>query len=382
MGRIIGKVLVTGGLGFIGSHLVDLLVKNDYDVRILDNLEPQIHGESRTLPDYANEKAEIVIGDVSDKKDVAKAVSDMDAVVHLAASVGVGQSMYQIEKYVRCNTYGTANLLDILVNSENSIKKLVVASSNTIYGEGKCLCASCGPVYPDLRKAEQLVDKDWAPKCPNCGESLEPVPTSEDKPLTPTSIYAQTKRHQEEMCLLVGKTYGLPTVALRYFNVYGPRQALSNPYTGVCALFSNRILNSKPPYIFEDGLQTRDFVNVKDVAKAMLLSLETSSGNYMPINVGSGKPVSIIELAQLLIKLYGKSMKSAVSHRYRIGDVRHCYADISRAKELLNYEPSVRLEEGIANLVEWAGAHGWAAVDFSDKAIKELETRKLVGRKV
>lgn len=378
LGRTIDKVLVTGGLGFIGSHVVDLLVEEGYGVRILDNLEPQIHGEARKLPDYVNGKAELLIGDVSDKKDVAKVVLDMDAVIHLAASVGVGQSMYQIEKYVRCNTYGTANLLDILVNDENCVKKLVVASSMSIYGEGKYNCISCGPVYPGLRKEEQLLGKNWEPKCPNCGESVEPVPTDEDKPLMPTSIYAQTKRHQEEMCLLVGKTYGLPTVALRYFNVYGPRQALSNPYTGVCTLFSSRILNDKPPYIFEDGLQMRDFVNVKDVAKAVLLALEKSNGDYMPINAGSGKPTSIIKLAQILVRLYGRSMRSHVSHRCRKGDVRHCYADISRAKGLLDYEPSIRLEEGLENLVKWSVKHGWTAVDFSDKAMSELEKRKLI----
>jgi dTDP-L-rhamnose 4-epimerase len=378
VGRTIGKVLVTGGLGFIGSHVVDLLVEKGYDVRILDNLEPQIHGEARKLPDYVNGKAELVIGDVSDKKDGAKVVLDMDAVIHLAAAVGVGQSMYQIEKYVRCNTYGTANLLDILVNDENCVKKLVVASSMSIYGEGKYKCVSCGPVYPGLRKEEQLVGKDWEPKCPNCGEPVEPVPTDEDKPLMPTSIYAQTKTHQEEMCLLVGRTYGLPAVALRFFNVYGPRQALSNPYTGVCALFSSRILNDKPPYIFEDGLQTRDFVNVKDVAKAVVLALEKNVCDYMPINVGSGKPISIIELARILLRLYGKNMESLVSYRYRKGDVRHCYADISRARHLLGYEPAVGMDEGLADLVNWALEHGWGAVDLSNKAIKELEERKLI----
>lgn len=378
MGRAIDRVLVTGGLGFIGSHVVDLLVEKGYEVRIFDNLEPQVHGDARKLPDYVNGKAELLIGDMRDREAVVGALSDMDVVIHLAAAVGIGQSMYQIEKYVACNTYGTANLLDAIVNSVHSVKKLIAASSNTIYGEGKYLCASCGPVYPGLRKEEQLVGKNWEPKCPNCGKSVGPVPTDEDKPLMPASIYAQTKRHQEEMCLLVGKTYGLPTVALRYFNVYGPRQALSNPYAGVCTLFANRILNDKPPYIFEDGLQMRDFVNVKDVAKAVLLSLEKSSGDYMPINVGSGKPVSIIELAQILLKLYGKSMESSVSYRSRKGDVRHCFADISRAKRLLNYEPSVRLEEGIENLVEWSMVHGWAAVDFSDEAIRELEERKLL----
>jgi len=378
MGKAIDRVLVTGGLGFIGSHVVDLLVEKGYEVRIFDNLEPQVHGEVRRLPDYVNGKAELLVGDMRGKEAVAKAVSDMDAVIHLAAAVGVGQSMYQIEKYVACNTYGTANLLDVIVNKENNVKKLIVASSMSVYGEGKYNCASCGVVYPSLRGEEQLMNRDWEPKCPNCGASLKPLLTDEDKPLMPTSIYAQTKRHQEEMCLLIGRTYGIPTVALRFFNVYGPRQALSNPYTGVCALFSNRILNDKHPYIFEDGLQTRDFVHVKDVAKAVLLALEKSGGDYMPINVGSGKPISIIELAEILIKLYGRNMKPYVSYKYRKGDIRHCYADISRARQLLGYEPTIRLEDGLKDLVKWAEEHRWAAADLSDKAIRELEERKLI----
>jgi len=378
MSKTIDRVLVTGGLGFIGSHVVDLLVEKGYEVRVFDNLEPQVHGEAKKLPDYFNRRAELLVGDMRDKEAVVKATSDVDAVIHLAAAVGVGQSMYQIEKYVACNTYGAANLLDVIVNKENSVKKLIVASSMSVYGEGKYKCASCGVVYPSLRKEEQLMNKDWEPKCPNCGASLKPLPTDEDKPLMPTSIYAQTKRHQEEMCLLVGRTYGLPTVALRFFNVYGPRQALSNPYTGVCALFSNRILNNKPPYIFEDGLQTRDFVHVKDVAKAVLLALEKSGGDYMPINVGSGKPISIIELAEILIKLYGRNVKPYVSYKYRKGDIRHCYADISRARQLLGYEPTIRLEDGLKDLVKWAEERKWAAADLSDKAIRELEERKLI----
>jgi dTDP-L-rhamnose 4-epimerase len=378
MGKTIDRVLVTGGLGFIGSHVVDLLVEKGYEVKVFDNLEPQVHGEAKKLPDYFNRRAELLVGDMRNKEAVAKAVLDVDAVIHLAAAVGVGQSMYQIEKYVAYNTYGTANLLDVIVNKENSVKKLIVASSMSVYGEGKYECASCGVVYPSLRKEEQLMKRDWEPKCPNCGASLKPLPTDEDKPLMPASIYAQTKKHQEEMCLLIGRTYGLPTVALRFFNVYGPRQALSNPYTGVCALFSNRILNNKPPYIFEDGLQTRDFVHVKDVTKAVLLALEKSDGDYMPINIGSGKPTSIIELAEILIKLYGRDVKPYVSYKYRKGDIRHCYADISRARQLLGYEPTIRLEDGLKDLVKWAEEHRWAAADLSDKAIRELEERKLI----
>lgn len=368
----IDRVLVTGGLGFIGGHTTELLTKEGYAVVVLDNLEPQVHGDKPPACE-----AEFVKGDVRDRELLAELVKEVDAVIHLAAAVGVGQSMYQVEKYVDYNTRGTATLLDVLINEENKVKKLVVASSMSIYGEGKYLCESCGVVYPPLREEKQLIRQEWEPKCPSCGKTVESLPTDEEKPLMPTSIYAQTKRHQEEMCLLVGKTYGIPTVALRYFNVYGPGQSLRNPYTGVCAIFSTRILNNKPPYIFEDGLQTRDFVHVKDVATANLLALERSGGDYQAINIGSGKPISILELAQTLIQLYGSSLKPYVSGRYRKGDIRHCYADISRARSKLGYDPKISVKEGLADLVEWAKLHKWDAEDLFDKALQELEEKKL-----
>lgn len=375
---MIDKILVTGGAGFIGSHTIDLLVKRGYHVRILDNLESQVHPDKQ-LPEYLDKNLEFVIADIRDRETLVKALQDIDAVIHLAAAVGIGQSMYQIEKYTSYNTYGTSLLLDILVNEPNDVKKLIVASSMSIYGEGKYRCDVCGVVYPQLRSEEQLKNRKWEPLCPTCGREVKPVPTDEDKPLMPTSIYAQTKRQQEEMCLLVGKTYGIPTVALRYFNVYGSRQALSNPYTGVCAIFSSRILNGKPPYIFEDGKQTRDFVHVKDVARANLLALEKNSANYMAINVGSGKPTSILELAQLLIEIYGVKVTPHISYLYRKGDIRHCYADLTRAKEYLDYNPTISLSEGLRELAEWARTHGWGARDLFEQAIKELEEKELVG---
>ena len=309
MGRNdIVRVLVTGGAGFIGSHTVDLFIKQGYKVRVVDNLESQVHGPERKLPEYFAKEAELMKTSVQARGKLVAAIEDIDAVVHFAASVGVGQSMYQIGKYVASNTYGTSVILDALVNQKNDVKKLVVASSMSIYGEGKYECEDCGAVYPGLRRDKDLDNMEWEPKCPVCGKMVKPVPTDEEKPLLPTSIYAQTKRHQEEMCLLVGKTYGIPVVALRYFNVYGTRQSLGNPYTGVCALFSNRILNSRPPYVFEDGGQTRDFVHVKDVARANLLAIERNEADYMAVNIGSGKPTSIKELAKLLIRLHRTSL--------------------------------------------------------------------------
>ena len=374
----IDQVLVTGGLGFIGSHVVDILIDRGYDVKILDNLEPQVHGTKGELPSYVNDKATLIRGDVREKNDLSKVLKEIDAVIHLAAAVGVGQSMYQINKYVSYNTGGTANILDLIVNSDNSIKKLVVASSMSIYGEGKYSCKNCGEVYPQLRTEDQVSSGDWEPKCPVCEKEITSIHTDEKKPLMPTSLYAQTKRHQEEMCLLIGKSYSLPTVALRFFNVYGPRQSLSNPYTGVCAVFSSRILNGKPPYVFEDGKQQRDFVNVKDLANANVLALEKSNANYQAINVGSGQPISILRLAEILINLYDANLEPKISKRYRKGDIRHCYADITKAKALLGYEPTVSITDGLNKLVEYGKANNWASVDLFEKSLRELEERKLI----
>ncbi|MFH1125634.1 MAG: SDR family NAD(P)-dependent oxidoreductase [Candidatus Altiarchaeota archaeon] len=272
------KILVTGGAGFIGSHIVDKLVEEGHEVRILDNLEPQVHQGRK--PDYLNKKAEFMLGDVRNKEDLEKALEDVEVVFHDASAVGVGQSMYKIRHYADVNTMGTANMLELLVTKENSVKKVIVASSMSIYGEGTYDCARHGTIYPKLRTQEQLKKHDWELKCPECGEKIRPMPTPEEKPLQPTSIYAITKRDQEEMCLAVGNAYGIPTVALRYFNVYGPRQALSNPYTGVAAIFSSRIKNNNPPLIFEDGMQARDFVYVTDVAEANMLVIGKKSADY------------------------------------------------------------------------------------------------------
>lgn len=367
---------MTGGAGFIGSWTTDLLIEKDYEVTILDVLEPQVH--QGNTPEYLNKKARFVKGDARDRALLARLVKEVDAVIHLAAAVGVGQSMYQVNKYVDYNTNGTAMLLDVLVNENNGVRKLIVASSMSIYGEGKYYCEKCGENrYPEHRSHEQLGKKVWEPLCPKCNRPLKHLPTDEDKPLMPTSIYAMSKRHQEEMCLLIGKTYGIATVALRYFNVYGPRQSLSNPYTGCVAIFSSRILNSKPPYIFEDGEQLRDFVHVKDIARANMLALEKSSADFMAVNIGSGKGISITKLAELLTEVYGTEAEPYVSQRYRKGDIRHCYADIKRAREFLGYEPSMNRKEALVELAGWAKDHKWGAIDLFEKALGELEERGL-----
>jgi dTDP-L-rhamnose 4-epimerase len=369
------KILVTGGAGFIGSHLVDALVEREQEVVIYDNFEPQVH---KTEPEYLNRNAGLIRADVRDKDTLKNAVMDSEIIFHQAAMVGVGQSMYQVEKYVDVNTFATAKLLDILVNKEHSVKKLIVASSMSIYGEGAYQCDDCGIVYPSLRLDEQLRRRQWGMTCPNCGEDVKPAPTDETKPLQPTSIYAVTKKDQEEMSLAIGRAYGIPTVALRYFNTYGPRQSLNNPYTGVCAIFSARIKNNNSPLIFEDGLQSRDFVSVHDIVEANILAMENSNANYGVFNVGTGKPTNILGIAQVLIRLYDKdsNLNPEITNKYRAGDIRHCFADVSKIKSKLGYKPKIDFEEEMKELVEWGEKE--EAMDNFEEAHEELLRRGLV----
>lgn len=369
------KILITGGAGFIGSHLVDRLIERGDEVVVIDNLEPQVHQNKR--PDYLNPGAKYIFKDIGDKKTLLSVLRDAEVIFHQASAVGIGQSMYEIEKYVNANVMGTAKLLDLLVNSENSVKKLVIASSMSIYGEGAYECEKCGAVCPELRPEEQLKRREWEIKCPNCGKQAKPIPTKEDKPLRPTSVYAVSKRDQEELCLSVGRAYGIPAIALRYFNVYGPRQSLSNPYTGVCAIFSSRIKNNNPPTIYEDGLQTRDFIYVDDVINANMLAMERSQADYKTLNVGTGKSISILEVARVLSKLYGKGIEPKVVNKYRSGDIRHCFADVSEIHKI-GFEPKTSFEEGMKKLVEWG--ERTEAIDRVEEATKELVERGLVER--
>ena len=368
-------ILVTGGAGFIGSHLVDALIESGHRVRVLDALVSQVHGEAGR-PQHLHPEAEFIQGDICDADLVRRSLEGIEAVYHEAAEVGIGQSMYEIERYVRANDLGTAVLLQALVGRRGQIRKLVVASSMSIYGEGAYDCLACGIVYPQLRSTEQLLGRQWEFECPRCGRAVAPVGTGEDKPLFPTSVYAISKQDQEQYCLVVGHAYGIPSIALRYFNVYGSRQALSNPYTGVCAIFSSRLLNNQAPVIFEDGEQTRDFTHVSDIVQANLLALETERADYQALNVGTGVPTSVRQIAQLLARGLGKDLEPEISRKYREGDIRHCVADISRARDVLGYRPRVTLEEGLPELLDWVKEQ--RATDQVEQATSELETRRLV----
>jgi dTDP-L-rhamnose 4-epimerase len=363
------KILVTGGAGFIGSHTVDLLIEKGYDVVILDNLESQVHGDKK--PDYLNPDAKFVLGDVTNDEVWKNVLTDIDAILNLAAMVGVGQSMYQPVRYMYVNTMGTAKLYETLLKNPDirkNIQKIVVASSMSIYGEGTYECKNCGIIYPNLRSEEQLEKKDWEVHCPKCEEYVKPTPTKESKPPMNLSTYALSKYDQEKLSLNYGFALKIPTAALRYFNVFGPRQSLSNPYTGVCAIFSSRIKNNNPPKIYEDGKQTRDFIYVKDVARANLLCLENFDGVDV-FNIGTGNSVTILEIANTLIKLHDSDVKPEITEEFRLGDIRHAYGDISKAKKELGFEAKTSLEKGFKKLIEWSETQ--EAIDKFDEAEKE-----------
>lgn len=367
-----GRVLITGGAGFVGSHLADELLAHGYQVRVLDALAAQVHGDDAQWPPYLSDEVERMQGDVRDADAVRAALEGVDRVFHLAAAVGVGQSMYEIEHYTDVNNRGTAVLLEAL--SRSPVKKLVVASSMSVYGEGLYADASGRAVAPPERDPDALRRGDWELRAH--GEPLTPVPTSEDKPPMPTSVYALSKLDQERLCLIVGQAYGIPATALRFFNIYGTRQALSNPYTGVLAIFASRYMNGKPPRIFEDGNQRRDFVHVSDIARACRLALESDAATGRAINVGSGVSVSIAEVAHAMAKaLDVDDLPPEITGQFRVGDIRHCFADITLARELLGYAPRVTLEQGLAELVEWM--QDQQAVDRVDVAAAELASRGL-----
>ncbi len=371
-------VLVTGGAGFIGSFLVDELIARGHSVRIFDSLEVQVHGVGRRRPGYLNPGAHFIEGDVRDREALKKAVQGVDVIFHLAAKVGVSQSMYEIIEYAEVNTLGGANLLDIIAKEKHRIRKVIVASSMSVYGEGAYSCKECGTVHPKLRSLEQLRAREWEARCPRCELPVGPVPTPETKPLSPASIYAITKRDHEEMFLSAGLAYSIPTVALRYFNIYGPRQALSNPYTGAAAIFCGRLLNQKAPVIFEDGLQSRDFIHVSDIIQANLLAMEKHDADYDVFNVGTGRQTTILEVAEVLMKQLAPELniQPKIEHAFRQGDIRHCFADITKIQERLDFVPRIQFADGLDDLVLWVRDR--QARDTFDRAHLELKKRGLI----
>jgi dTDP-L-rhamnose 4-epimerase len=374
------RVLVTGAAGFIGSHTVDHLIESGHEVVALDSLDPQVHGPERH-PRHLGRHIErgairFVLGDVRDRALVGSLLADADAVLHLAAAVGVGQSMYQPHHYADVNIGGTALLLDLLANQKHSVRKVVVASSMSLYGEGAYRCAGCGEVFPSKRRESDLAAGAFEHLCPICGGPVEVARTPERKPLCCTSIYAITKRVQEEMLVLFGEAYRMPVVALRYFNVYGPRQSLNNPYTGVAAIFLSRLRNGHQPVVFEDGGQSRDFIHVSDIARANRLALESPDSGQRVFNVGTGAATSVLDVARLLAAGLGLSVQPSVTNKFRAGDIRHCIADASLIADGLAFRAAVSREEGFRELIAWSRAES-PSDNFND-SLAELRARGLV----
>jgi len=369
------KVLVTGGAGFIGSHLADRLLADGHEVRALDNLDPQVHPGSER-PEYLDAAVELQIGDVRDHDAVRRALDGIEGVVHFAAAVGVGQSMYEIERYTSINTIGAAVVLEEALERRDAIRKLLVASSMSIYGEGQYRNPRTGKsgLAPWIRPELQLAARQWD-LLGDDGTALEPEPTAETKPLRPTSIYAINKRDHEEMFLAIGAAYGIPAVALRFFNVYGERQSLSNPYTGVAAIFSSRLLNDNRPLVFEDGRQTRDFIDVRDIARCCTLALAQDGADGRTVNVGTGSPTSVVDVAHIIARGLGKEIEPEVVGKYRAGDIRHCYADPALAQQLLGFRAQIPFEAGMQDLLQWL--EGQEAEDSVDTASEALAARGL-----
>jgi dTDP-L-rhamnose 4-epimerase len=366
------RALITGGAGFIGSHLADDLLARGWSVRALDSLVPQVHGTDRRRPAYLAPEVELVVGDIRDPIAVKQAVEDVEVVFHLAARVGVGQSMYELAEYTGVNNLGTAVLLEAVI--EKPVRRLVVASSMSVYGEG-LYRDEMNQLYDRVeRTPDQLERGEWEPRTPE-GRLLLPIPTPEAKAPALASLYALSKYDQERMCLMLGAAYKIPTVALRFFNVYGTRQSLSNPYTGVLAIFASRLMNGNPPLVFEDGRQRRDFVHVSDVATACRLAMEVDRAAGGVFNIGSGRAYTILEIAERMARVLGIGIPPEVTGQVRIGDIRHCTADIARAQQVLRYQPVVELEIGLRELAGWLATQ--TAVDRVEAMRAELAQRGL-----
>lgn len=370
------NILITGGAGFIGSNLALKLIEKGYKVTVLDNLSPQIHTSNSPLYNSIKDKVRFIKGTVLSYDDWKNALEEIDVVVHLAAETGTGQSMYEIEKYTDVNIKGTSIFLDILANEKHSVKKMIVASSRAIYGEGKYECSSCGIVYPNERKDEDMSKGDFTVKCPICNANAKLLATDENSKIHPSSIYGITKQVQEQMFMVMGKTLNIPALAFRYQNVYGAGQSLSNPYTGILSIFSTRIKNGNDINIFEDGKESRDFVYIDDVVDATILGIEKDEANYEVFNVGFGLAIDVNKVASTLVKEYKSNSKISISGNYRLGDIKDNYADLTKIQTKLGFKPKVSFEEGIKRFTKWVNAQE-VVEDQYEKSINEMKEKGL-----
>jgi dTDP-L-rhamnose 4-epimerase len=372
------NILITGGAGFIGSRLCEKLFYQGNNITVLDNLSKQIHGDGESfLFKKIKDKCTFIKGDVRDKDDWFHAIKNQEIIIHLAAETGTGQSMYEIEKYNDVNVMGTAHMLELLADSNHSIKKIIIASSRSIYGEGKYNCKTHGVQYPSQRKEKDMEKGEFNPKCRICNLELDLLATDEESKIHPSSIYGINKQQQEQMVLLIGESIGIPSVAFRYQNVYGPGQSLSNPYTGILSIFSTRILNGNDLDIYEDGLESRDFVYIDDVVDATILGIEKDDANGEVFNVGSGVPTTVQEVAENLKTFYESDIDISISGKFRIGDIRHNYADLTKIKNMLGFTPKYNFQKGISEFVSWVKTQE-VMEDRYEQSVQKLKQKGLM----
>jgi dTDP-L-rhamnose 4-epimerase len=374
------KILITGGLGFIGMEVAKLLVEQKRRVILFDNLSPQIHGavpDLSSLSLLSSANVEAVRGDVRRQDDWGAVLADVGCVIHLAAETGTAQSMYEISRYVETNVAGTASLLNYLANHKHDVAKIILASSRSVYGEGAYLCARCGLVYPSTRTEEMLLSKRWQQGCPTCKNPIVATATSEDAKTAPASIYAATKLAQEDLVRIAGKALGIPNVIFRFQNVYGEGQSLKNPYTGILSIFSNQLRAGKTINLYEDGQESRDFVHISDVARAVVLGASGDGADGSTLNVGSGRPTTVERIAVLLMERLGVETQPMISGQYRLGDIRHGYADTTAIHKQLGFAPEISLEQGMDRFVAWVQKQR-VEPDRLDAATQELVSRGLM----
>ena len=372
------NILITGGAGFIGSRLCEKLFDQGNNITVLDNLSEQIHGNGESfLFNKIKDKCTFIKGDVRDKNDWAHAIKNQEIIIHLAAETGTGQSMYEVEKYTNVNVIGTSHMLEILANSNHNVKKIIVASSRSIYGEGKYNCKTHGVQYPSKRKEEDMKKGEFNPKCSMCNSTLNVLPTDEQSKIHPSSIYGINKQQQEQMVMLMGESLSIPSISFRYQNVYGPGQSLSNPYTGILSIFSTRILNGNDLDIYEDGEETRDFVYIEDAVDATILGIEKEEANGHIFNVGSGVSTRVLDVANTLKRLYNSEINITVNGKFRLGDIRHNFADLSKLKDILGFTPKYNFERGITEFVNWVKTQE-VMEDKYEKSIQQLKNKGLI----
>lgn len=367
------NVLISGGAGFIGSRLCEKLFDKGYIITILDNLSPQIHGETESyLFKKVKDKCTFIKGDVRNKEDWKKAIKNQEIIIHLAAETGTGQSMYDISNYTEVNVMGTANMLEVLSENKGKVEKIILASSRSVYGEGKYICSKKGDIFfPEQRDEKDLLNAYFEIK--NNNDLLQPVATDEKSQVNPLSIYAINKLQQEQMTFFIGKSLGIQVVCLRYQNVYGPGQSLSNPYTGILSVFSTRILNNNDIDIYEDGLQSRDFVYIDDVVDATNLAVEKNINENEIINIGSGSSKTVKDVALILKQYYESNINISISGNYRLGDIRHNFADIKKAKRILDFNPKFSFNDGVLNFVQWVKKQKIMEDNYEKSVIKLKE---------